>query len=109
MGDPGHRAGDEARRARLVENEKRVRRLNGRIEELNRVALLVEGEEEGEQAAFLCECSRRGCDVRLDLDVEAYAELHEGGDRFVLAPGHETGAVDRVLIRREDCVVVCKP
>ncbi len=101
-------AGDEARRRRLVANERRVRRMNTRIEELNRVALLVEGEDEGEQADFLCECSRRDCDERLDLDVEDYAELHEGGERFVLVPGHELESVDRVLLRREDCVVVCK-
>jgi hypothetical protein len=101
-------AGDEARRRRLVENERRVRRLNSRIEELNRVALMVEGEEEAEQARFLCECSLTECDERLDLDVEEYAELHEGGDRFTLVPGHELESVDRVLQRRDGCVVVCK-
>jgi hypothetical protein len=101
-------AGDEARRERLVENERRMRRLNRRIEELNRVALMLEDEEDGEQARFLCECSLPECDDRLDLAVEDFASLHEGGDRFVLVPGHEIETVDRVLLRREDCLVVCK-
>jgi hypothetical protein len=101
-------AGDEARRSRLIANERRVRRMNSRIEELNRVALMVEDEDEAEQARFLCECSLAECEERLDLDVEEYAELHVGGDRFVLVPGHEIETVDRVLLRRMGCVVVCK-
>ncbi len=98
---------DEGRRRRLIANERRLRRINSRIEELNRVALMVDDEEDAEQARFLCECSRLDCGERLDLDVEEYAEVHAGGERFVLAPGHEL-EVDRVLERREGCVVVCK-
>ena len=101
--------GHEARKERLKQNERRLRRLNLRIEELNRVAQIVEDDEDADQAAFLCECSLSECTDRLPLDVERYAALHAEPGRFVLVPGHELPEVDRTLLRTDEYLVVCKP
>jgi hypothetical protein len=100
--------GDAARRARLVANERTLRRANERIEELNRVALLVDPPEAGEQAAFLCECSSLDCGERLDIGVEEYAEAHDEEGLFTLVPDHIDERVDRVVAERDGYVVVEK-
>lgn len=100
--------GDAARRARLVANERAVRRANERIEALNRVALMVEPPPQREQAAFLCECARLECEARLDIDVETYAAAHDREDRFTIAPGHADARIERVVDRQPGYAVVEK-
>lgn len=105
---PGPFEDDAARRRRLTENEVLFRRLNGRIEELNRVAQMVEDPPHAEQAAFLCECSLTECRERIALGVDAYARAHATPDRFIVVPGHETEEIEQVVARRTDYLVVVK-
>jgi hypothetical protein len=105
---PGPFESDENRRRRLVENERIHRRLNRRIEELNRVALMVDEPPGGDQAAFLCECSLTECRERIALDVGTYSRIHRRPERFVVVPGHETAEIEEVLVRRTDYLVVAK-
>jgi hypothetical protein len=105
---PGPLEGDAARRRRLAENERVFRRLNGRIEELNRVAQMVEAPPHAEQAAFLCECSLSECHERIRIGVDEYARTHATPDRFIVIPGHETGEIEQVVTRRTDYLVVVK-
>lgn len=105
---PGPFEGDAARRRRLTENERVFRRLNGRIEELNRVALMVEDPPQAEQAAFLCECSLAECHERIAMGVDEYARTHAAPDRFIVIPGHETAEIEHVVARRTDYLVVRK-
>ena len=102
-GDP-----EERRRARLVQNEIHVRRLNRRIEELNRVSDLADLGEGGEQAGFLCECSRLDCVERLPIEVDEYATAHRRPDRFTVAPGHDDPDVERVVSHGAGHVIVEK-
>jgi hypothetical protein len=99
---------DPERRRRLKENERRLRRLNLRIEELNRVGLMLGDEDEEDQAPFLCECSLASCTARLPVDVATYAEAHDAPDRFTVLPGHEIPDVERIVQRRAAFVVVEK-
>jgi hypothetical protein len=103
--DPGE--SDEAR-PRLVENERTVRRLNERIEELNRVAQMIEEPPDAEQADFLCECAMLECRERIDIDVATYAEEHSSRGRFIVVPGHEIREIERVIARRPGYLVVEK-
>lgn len=105
---PGPFEDDDARRRRLTGNEVVCRRLNGRIEELNRVAQMVEEPPEAEQAAFLCECSLTECRERIPMSADAYARAHATRDRFIVIPGHETEEVEQVVTRRTDYLVVVK-
>ena len=60
--------------------------------------------EKGQQSGwtlpgpFLCECSDLRCLARVELTLEAYAELRSHPGRYVLAPGHEVA--DAIEIRR---------
>lgn len=99
---------EERRRARLVQNEIHVRRLNRRIEELNRVSDLVDLEGGGEQSGFLCECARLDCVERLPIDVDEYARAHARPDRFTVAPGHADPHVERVVARGPRHLIVEK-
>jgi hypothetical protein len=38
---------------------------------------------------FLCECSDMSCFARLELTLEAYAELRSHPGRYLTVPGHE--------------------
>ena len=105
---PGPFESDESRRSRLRQNEQAFRRLNDRIEELNRVALIVDEPPGAEQAAFLCECPLPECQERIDVDVVTYADVHSTPGRFIVVPGHETDEIERVVARRTDYVVVEK-
>lgn len=108
--DPPGDIAEEPRR-RLVENELAFRRLNLKIEELDRAARLGEGEPAGAEpeVAFLCECSRPDCRQRLPIGVDAYAAAHSAPDCFTLAPGHEVARLERVVDRGSGYVVVEKP
>jgi len=105
---PGPHESDPPRRRRLKENERQVRRLNLRIEELNRVGLMVDDEDEDDQAPFLCECSLLSCAERLPVDVATYAEAHDGPDRFMVLPGHEIPEIERIVTRQPAFLVVEK-
>ena len=105
---PGPFEDEAARRRRLIENEHVFRRLNGRIEELNRVALMVEDPPLAEQAAFLCECSLSECEERIPMSVDGYARVHASPDRFIVIPGHEIDEIEQVVARRTDHLVVTK-
>lgn len=84
-----------------------MRRLNRRIEELNRVALMTD-EDDPDQAAFICECGLESCEERLPIDVADYAEAHSAPDRFTVAPGHELPSIERIVDRRDGFLVVEK-
>ena len=104
---PGPRESGEARRRRLRRNEQVLRRVNGRIEELNRVALMVDDPADPRgQAAFLCECAMSECSERIAVDVATYAALPAEPDRYVVIPGHESPEIEQVVARRSDYLVV---
>jgi hypothetical protein len=51
---------------------------------------------------FLCECSDMRCFARLELTLEAYAELRSHPQRYLTAPGHEIAKA--VVIEQTDRV-----
>jgi hypothetical protein len=60
------------------------------------------------QAVFLCECGIFGCSRTIEMSLDAYAAVRGGFDRFLIAPGHELSAVDRVVEEHADYSVVVK-
>lgn len=92
----------DARQARLIQNERRLRRANelvdaGRDDELR-----------GRKELFLCECSNDDCAATLELHWDEYRAIRADKDRYVIRPGHETADVDRVLEQHDGYVVVDK-
>jgi hypothetical protein len=93
---------------RLAENERLIR-------EANEEAELVAVDEAGRRAhlelvevEFACACGRPDCRETIVMSVAEYEAAHEAPHRFVVAPGHETPPVERVVERRAEYDVVEK-
>lgn len=87
---------------RYARNEWLFREVNERIAEVN------EDFEVGGQIEFLCECGRQDCLETVRLSRTDYERVRAEGDRFFVRPGHVDPALERVLERHEDFVVVTK-
>jgi hypothetical protein len=56
----------------------------------------------------ICECSRPGCLQRIEILTVDYERVRGGGDRFVLAHGHEDPSIEVVVDTHPNYVVVEK-
>jgi hypothetical protein len=56
----------------------------------------------------ICECSRRGCMVRLAITTAEYERVRERGDHFVVARGHDDPAIEVIVESFDGYVVVEK-
>jgi len=87
---------------RIAHNETLFRDVNERIEA---------GQwpmDRGEPAAFRCECGSLACNQLVELRPEEYERVRASATHFVLVPGHEIPAVERVVKRESSHVVVEK-
>jgi hypothetical protein len=82
----------------LARNEVLFREVNERI------AGLV-GLQDG-PLEFLCECSDVACTDAIKLHLEEYETVRTGSKLFVIAPGHELQAVERVVEEHDRFLVV---
>jgi hypothetical protein len=86
---------------RAARNEALFREVNERIEELHEAS----GEENG---AFVCECGDETCVERLSVPLDTYETVRNDPRLFLVAPGHETPAIERSIEHDEGFVVVRK-
>jgi hypothetical protein len=82
----------DERERRLTENELLFRDVNERIED---VASGFGGDETAYD--FLCECSNADCAQRVSLTLRQYEGIRARPLRFVIAEGHETPDIERVV------------
>ena len=87
---------------RIAANEDVFRRVNEGIERGR-----WPGEPES-PISFRCECAQLGCNALLTLTLAEYEHVRANPRRFVLVAGHELPAVERVVERRGEIVVVEK-
>jgi hypothetical protein len=94
---------DDARWERQVENERLIREFNWEKD-------LVEaaGGEPDEELLFHCACGREDCDRRLCLTIAQYRSAHRLPHRFIVAPGHSTPRLERVVEEYPTYLVVEK-
>jgi len=97
----------EERLERQARNEALLRQVNEQI------ATLREGAAGWADAAqsfdFQCECGKLdSCDAHVALTIEEYERVHGQRDRFVVLPGHETGAIEAVVEMNERYAIVDK-
>lgn len=77
------------------------REVNERMEEIGRDARLVDGE-------LLCECANTECAKPILLTLTEYEAVRRIPTHFLVAPGHEDPAIERVVAANERYVVVEK-
>ena len=71
-------------------NERIFREVNERIRELAEQFDL-------KSAVFLCECGTENCGEFIALDFDQYKAIRSLPTLFVVAPGHETPKVEKVV------------
>lgn len=87
---------------RIGHNETLFREVNERI------AAGQWPTERADPVAFRCECGSLRCNLLLELTLDAYEEVRASATHFVLVPGHEIPAIERVVEREPSYVVVEK-
>jgi hypothetical protein len=87
---------------RVAKNEALFRQVNERIAEVN------ESLGRDERTAFLCECGDDDCTAPVTLTLAEYEEIRSNPTRFVVAHGHGTIDVERVVEQTDRYSVVEK-
>ena len=57
---------------------------------------------------FRCECSRLDCGDAVEVSLAEYEQLRSFPTRFIIAIGHETPEIERVVSRTPDYLIVEK-
>ena len=96
----------EKRLERQARNEALIREVNERIGGLEHEAASL---ETNRLLEFLCECGRKEvCDVTVEVTLQEYERVRTEDDRFLLAPGHETDELERIVEQTDRYVIVDK-
>ena len=88
-----------------VTNDVSIGRQTLRREVNRRMRSVVDGSGTATIDVF-CECGRVRCAGRIQLAADAYDAVLESSGLFVVVPGHANAAVESVVERHEDLVVV---
>jgi hypothetical protein len=85
-----------------IDRSTLFREVNDRIADLGSEGMFAVGEPR----EFLCECGRDGCRELFPMTYAAYREAHSSQNSFLVVPGHDDPAHDRVTERFERYWVV---
>ncbi|MEA2445907.1 MAG: hypothetical protein QOJ12_3199 [Thermoleophilales bacterium] len=94
----------DERANRVARNEASFREINATLHE----GLTAADLEQGERAAFVCECGDESCHALVQLPLARYEAVRAHPDRFIVVAGHEITDVERVVERAGSCAVVEK-
>lgn len=83
--------------ATSVEGEERAARTEALFREVNEQIAENVVRFEGDEGAFVCECSDTGCAHRITVPLDDYEQVREKGERFVLVPGHEDESIEAAV------------
>lgn len=88
---------------RAARNEALFRRVNERVEEVNKAFESILGD-----ADFFCECADIDCMEKIRMTLRDYEALRDVSMHFAVKPGHELPERERVVAERTGYVVVEK-
>jgi hypothetical protein len=90
---------------RLAKNEALHREVNERIHEVGERLQVLPDDE---LLDFRCECGRPECEETLAMTPGEYEHVRSDVDRFAVVPGHENGAIERVVEQNGRYAIVDK-
>ena len=93
---------DSPRDRRRARNETAFRKVNEAITAGRPLA------DAADSRPVVCECGRLGCTLILELTPEEYHAVRSDPRRFVVADGHESPEIERVVSRRGGWAIVEK-
>src|SRR5690348_1376830 len=88
---------DTSSERRLIENELLFRDANLRVQQQIQEDRSGRGLTPGTKVHFYCECSNFRCRDRIILTAGEYQAAHQDNRHFIILPGHENRAVERVI------------
>lgn len=105
MTEHGAKAAQGAARRgdRAARNEALFRRVNERVEEVNKAF-----EPLLEDADFYCECGAIDCMEKIAMTLHEYEALRDVSTHFAVTPGHVLAEEERVVEERAGYMVVEK-
>jgi len=89
-------------------DDERMARTESAFREVNEAIAATAARFDAEETDFVCECADPACAHRLNVELDDYEEVRSESTRFMLAPGHEEPAIERVVERTGDYNVVEK-
>ncbi len=96
--------------ARLIENEAIFRRYNEKVKNLaaedGNIDIAVDTDEM--RFEFFCECSDENCKDRISMKMSDYSLIHKNRNRFIVLPGHQVVAVEKIITENPTYSVVEK-
>jgi hypothetical protein len=96
-------AESDPRSDRAARNEALFRRVNERVEEINKAfEPIVEGSD------FFCECADVECMEKIRMTIPEYEALRKVSTHFAIKAGHADPQTERVVEERATYVVVEK-
>jgi len=95
--------GMDSTQRRKAANEAIFREVNERIKSLQSRLVIAD-----EPLRIMCECDQLDCSTPLAVTIEAYERVRGDSACFLVAPGHEDTAIERVVEAAPDYVIVRK-
>jgi hypothetical protein len=92
-----------AREEQIARNEALFRKLNERVQEI-----VTTIEHEPYALEVFCECGSASCVAKITLLRDEYEGIRAHPERFIVAPGHDTSEVERVVEKRSGSWIVQK-
>jgi hypothetical protein len=83
-----------------------VAHLQSYVRGVNEGAVDMPQDGDADEVTILCECGRRGCETRLQLNGEVYRSVRRQPTWFIVVDGHEVAEVGRVKQRRGTWAIV---
>lgn len=96
-------AGSDSHADRAARNEALFRRVNERVEEVNKSF-----QRTPEDADFFCECADIGCTETIAMTLPEYEALRDASTRFAVKVGHVLPENETVIEKRAGYIVVEK-
>ena len=88
---------------RAARNEALFRRVNERVEDINKAFEPILGETD-----FFCECADIDCMEKIRMSLKEYEALREDSRHFAVKPGHEDPHTERAIEERVGYLIVEK-
>jgi hypothetical protein len=89
-------------------DEAKLARTESAFREVNEAIAKTAARFDADEADFVCECADPDCADRVTAELAVYEQVRADPTHFLVAPGHEEPAIERVVQRRDGYHVVEK-
>jgi hypothetical protein len=89
-------------------DEAKMARTEAAFREVNEAIAKTAARFEADETDFVCECADPECAHRITAELADYEDVRSDATHFLIAPGHEEPAIERIVDRNVEYAVVEK-